>query len=144
MKARLVPFGILWVVILLGCSPDERRAEWRLETETLGALKQAMIEYRLTMLETNITISDVSALRKQLEKKGSLAPFEVFGQSNLFFNPNLKLWLSDTHENHEVAMCVRANTGTYLFVRFDESIGKAPQSPVAWTEASASGSSPPK
>ncbi len=97
---------VLFFILLLNSSSiiwwlgKDRRELIRERLITMSSLKMLHLE-ALIELSDSPDISDIEQLRASLRDKGKLKEIETkYGESNLFFNPDLNLWNSFMEESN--------------------------------------------
>lgn len=132
MKSPTLWLLVLWVLVTVGCSRPSQPLQVQMESQAKVALKQALIEARLMLVDTNTAVSNVCVLRQRLAETPPLTVLRAYGLTNLLFNPDIGLWRQDAAVLPEVAMAVQVSEHKYLFVRFDWSIGETQDFSKSW------------
>lgn len=140
-KKILLAVTIIFVLffILLVSIPS---ISWRLGKDRRELIRERIIAMNsikilhleaLYMLSDTPDISDIEQLRTSLRDKGKLKEIEAkYGESNLFFNPNLSLWKSSMEENNITnyfiilnftnKYCVVVNNGQTMLINTQENL----------------------
>lgn len=132
MKYVALCLLVVWVAATAGCNRTSQPSQVRIESQAKVALKQALIEARLILVDTNATISNVSVLHQLMAERPPVKALNSYGLTNLFFNSNIELWRQDIAVLPDVAIAVEVNEQKYLFVRFDWSTGSTQAPSASW------------
>lgn len=108
---------VVWLLLLSGCSRDGASSAAVADTQARVALKRVLIDARTAAFDEAENLRDVASLREKLQSEGRLTALDSYGRTNVFFNPNLKLWTSSS-ESEDFAILVRQRD-RYLGIRFD-------------------------
>ena len=121
---------VVCLFLLCGCSRNGGSSEAVADTQPRVTLKRVLIDARTAASDESENVRDVASLRKKLQIQGRLTALDAYGQTNVFFNPNLKLWTSSL-ESEDIAILVH-QSGRYLGICFNWGITNAQSCPVAW------------
>ena len=121
---------IFCTLLLSGCSRDATPGAARADTQARINLKRVLIDARTAAIEHSNNLSDVASMRAKLQSQGRLRSLDSYGQTNVFFNPNLKSWIS-TSESEDFAILIRQSQH-YLGIHFNWGITTTQSCPVDW------------
>lgn len=140
IKSIRVGYILTIVSLLSGCNywgnPDVRIEDARSAT----ALKSAIVEAAIFVLDNSNSLTNADEILGRIQSMGPLLDINSYGRSNIFFNPDLKLWISNSAPNQEllnqeIAILLRRPDKLYSAIRFDYSVLLRTQKcPVVWGE----------
>lgn len=123
----------------MGCENSVQNAAAVNDVRIKVALKTLLLETRLTAVENAAALSSVADLIAVINKRDSLSPFASYGLSNVFFNPDLSLWMMSegpvykTNGNQH-AIVIRRDGVDFVSMTFEGSFAKHNRCPVKWCE----------
>ena len=133
MKVWIAAFCLL--ICLTGCS---RRisADMIKESQERSSIKTLLL-YALVEAATNTANIHTSGdLRRSLDSAGFMASLDAHDRSNVFFNPDIKAWVSHsaTFDSGDCAIILRVSETDYLAIDFTGLITKAKTNPAIWSK----------
>ena len=79
--------------------------------------------------------NDVVGLRNDSQVQAQIVGLNSYGQTNVFFNPDLKLWAStNTYSSKDFAIILKGFGGHYLGVLFDGEMVETNTCQLKWVK----------